>query len=850
MSKIWLLTRTLAGDKFNTLFLLTVGAALVWGLSWGVVSTTEFGAHPFQMFVHISIIIVVLRLIVLSKHTLSLTVALIGAMAVILSWDFIAAGLTRTPMVTQFFEFVYDVNQYLSGMTNHTQAYEEAIVWALMIALSLFVFVFGYLWFRISVLIIGSVVLFALILTSGFFHVSAPFYAFALSVVLYLCAFLHTTQRKTFASYLPHSLLLGVLAFGSALVLPTPLDGQVDDFAQRWIAQPFVAINQHIQERTRPRHFSLAQTGFGTGDVRRLGGDVATNYNTVMRVRSSQQTLYLTGAILDTYTGYAWVNQFVDIYQLYFGELNLERFEKQASLFNLFSLQELSHNDPQQLAQFSRDFFNFHDEYAHYRVTLADIANLTFDERYLVVDTLDQAVFTVFYGSQLLTGYHPGLYGNAFYANHNRSLTSRELLPRNTIYYTNYLQLDQQINVHAVLAHSYPGLLQDTLNALVYDLNFVLPYERLIGYERVLQDYLIPRAQWIGETFTQLPEQLPQRVIDLAFYITRDAQNQFEAAQMLQSFLRQFTYTLSPGQIPLDRDFVDYFLFDLQQGYCTFYASAFVVMARALGIPARYIEGFIAIGDGNMEQYVYIRNRQGHAWAEVYFEGFGWYRFDPTPPSETFGTIFASPVLMNMNIDWATIDLYHEFLWWDEQEHFHFQSSEFSALQNNQQDTHIEVVVGDPIDTSVLQNLVLQSIAIVIALSISAFSLRALYLLKKIREIKSLSNKQAVTHYFCHMLTCLNLLGYVRKAEETTNQFAKRTKISLTVQHKQYTLSEITHVFLKARYSTLGITDAERELLASCSHELEQQVKQELGRYKFWMVKYVKGFSFNPTVYY
>jgi transglutaminase-like putative cysteine protease len=94
----------------------------------------------------------------------------------------------------------------------------------------------------------------------------------------------------------------------------------------------------------------------------------------------------------------------------------------------------------------------------------------------------------------------------------------------------------------------------------------------------------------------------------------------------LGMFRRSFTYTLEPP--PLARDSVDDFLFGTQRGFCEHYASAFVFLMRAAGIPARVVIGYQ--GGWNSSDYMLVRQSDAHAWAEVWKEGVGWQRVDPT----------------------------------------------------------------------------------------------------------------------------------------------------------------------------------------------------------------------------
>jgi transglutaminase-like putative cysteine protease len=135
----------------------------------------------------------------------------------------------------------------------------------------------------------------------------------------------------------------------------------------------------------------------------------------------------------------------------------------------------------------------------------------------------------------------------------------------------------------------------------------------------------------VTDRYLQLPETVTQRTVDLAQGITADAGTAFDKSKALEHWLReQITYTEEIAFPPEDRDVVDYVLFDTRQGYCEYYASAFVVMARSVGIPARMVTGFFpAERDPDLGGFLY-RERNAHAWPEVYFEGYGWVPFEPT----------------------------------------------------------------------------------------------------------------------------------------------------------------------------------------------------------------------------
>jgi len=133
----------------------------------------------------------------------------------------------------------------------------------------------------------------------------------------------------------------------------------------------------------------------------------------------------------------------------------------------------------------------------------------------------------------------------------------------------------------------------------------------------------------ISARYTQLPDDLPARIQDLAHDITGNAATPYDKALAIERFLRQYNYSLDVDLPPAGVDPVDYFLFDLQEGYCDYYASSMVVMARTLDLPARIATGFLAQPeDENGVQT--IRQNNAHSWAEIYFAGYGWVEFEPT----------------------------------------------------------------------------------------------------------------------------------------------------------------------------------------------------------------------------
>lgn len=139
---------------------------------------------------------------------------------------------------------------------------------------------------------------------------------------------------------------------------------------------------------------------------------------------------------------------------------------------------------------------------------------------------------------------------------------------------------------------------------------------------------------WDSVEERYLPEtNISPEVEEWLAFITADAATGVEALQYIESALSDMAYNTSPGKLPEtvtdEESFLDYFLLEKREGYCAYYATAFVLLARAEGFPARYVQGFCVPAVSGDETLVY--SNMAHAWPEVYVWGQGWIPFEPTP---------------------------------------------------------------------------------------------------------------------------------------------------------------------------------------------------------------------------
>ena len=144
----------------------------------------------------------------------------------------------------------------------------------------------------------------------------------------------------------------------------------------------------------------------------------------------------------------------------------------------------------------------------------------------------------------------------------------------------------------------------------------------------------------IESRYTELPKDLPPVVEDTALQVTAGARDPYEQAAALQRWFRStggFTYSTDAPNDGGTSAVVDFLT--QKSGFCVQFASAMAVMARSLGIPARVAIGFLpgeesSTGSDGVSSWR-ISAQDAHAWPELYFEGVGWTRFEPTPATRT-----------------------------------------------------------------------------------------------------------------------------------------------------------------------------------------------------------------------
>ncbi|WP_102028751.1 transglutaminase-like domain-containing protein [Salirhabdus sp. Marseille-P4669] len=174
----------------------------------------------------------------------------------------------------------------------------------------------------------------------------------------------------------------------------------------------------------------------------------------------------------------------------------------------------------------------------------------------------------------------------------------------------------------------------DTTELIQYEVGFHEPTYSLKALREVDEN---ADPEEVKEQYTQVPENLPERVQELALELTAEETNRYDKAKAIEDYLdsARFQYSTTGVAVPgEDEDYVDQFLFETQIGYCDNFSTSMVVLLRSLDIPARWVKGF-APGEEmdqleNGQRVYEVTNANAHSWVEVYFPEIGWVPFEPT----------------------------------------------------------------------------------------------------------------------------------------------------------------------------------------------------------------------------
>lgn len=713
--------------------------------------------------------------------------------------------------------------------------YTNLTLITLAFIITLFVFIFSMKFYNFYVMSIMLFSIFFIQLQFNIFSSKISFVLFIFSFLLYYFFDILKRRSKELTydignsfKYLIYIIPVCILIIATSLLFPN----KSTRIAVPWLDTKFdIAIDTIVDRFSNNDfsnfdYFSINATGFGNKD--RLGGNLKLSKTHVMNVKSEYANLYLKASSKAFYNGHSWYEPNEQLIPL--GK-NLTSYSKEIKLDS----DELINGINKVLGDKKND--------AIFKPAKAEIEFKNLKTKSLFIPTKTNLLtfkesISLFYDNEKMISVN-NTKNNGF---------------QYTIEYNNIMRNSEEFK--AIIRKSYKGCyyndiftdntkskLNNTTPHIVTSKDTVINTFADSRPQSALNlsdsDALKEKAEIIYRRYTQLPDTVTTRVRNLAKDITKYKYNTYEKAKAIETYLSDnYPYTLTPGNAPRKKDFVDYFLFDGKKGYCTYYASAMTVLLRCIDIPARYVEGYILPPETDKKGIYNVTNQQAHAWVEVYFEGFGWIPFEPTSPFVTnmYSDATTSTKVSNDMLDTGYtdyMDMIEKYRNRSDNESSGFEYTDLDTTENSKNNIPLLVLI---IVASVI-GFILLGFAILVLINV-------LKLYFHLRKIRKCDPNSSVLMSYSYILKVLGSQNIVFKPGETPSEFGIR--IEKTIDFKSYSFNKtsftiITNHYIKARYSNSILNKKDQQDMLDFIDILIFLTIERIGKPKFFIARYILG---------
>ena len=546
--------------------------------------------------------------------------------------------------------------------------------------------------------------------------------------------------------------------------------------------------------------FGISLTGYSdnNGELNSKGRTLIRDNNVALKIKgdATSRPIYLIGSVSDVYTGSSWEKS---------AEESLPKEE-----------------------DFKLDFMEL--SYALARQDKEVLENNRFVNR-VNFKVLYNNIKTKSFFYPLKTSNFRTLENISNPLTENPNIMFEKLRGRGTTYETGFYELNLQGEAFIRMLEeandftydNAPSVKLDSLDYLKEDILSQSNAKRL-EYRWDFYEVLGDRADLIKRTYTKLPDTLPDRVKELAEEITKGYDTKYDKLKAIEAYLNQYKYTLSPEKVPQGDDFIDYFLFESKEGYCTSYATAMAVLGRCIGIPTRYVEGFVVRFNNQDKKGRYlVKNSQAHAWAEAYIEGVGWIPFEATAPF--YNTRYST---------WADL----------QQGVPEVPEGYLNHYEGNIDASTLPIPNGEiPKPTKKVEkvNEVVYGTAVTLAAVFILLSLFVIYyngLKLRYRKVyhKADSGKKMYM-IFLRILALLKQEGFDLEDQETIQMLADRVKDHYLFN--KILFLDVAKIFMRYRYAEEPVTDKELERVVIFQGGLAELQREKQSRAKLWLNEFI-----------
>lgn len=356
---------------------------------------------------------------------------------------------------------------------------------------------------------------------------------------------------------------------------------------------------------------------------------------------------------------------------------------------------------------------------------------------------------------------------------------------------------------------------------------FVYSVKPYLDKEEVKSSTYIPKEKY--DKYLQLPKGLPSRLKELSLSITEGYSNDFDKVKAIEAYLREnYKYTLSPKPTPNHADFVDNFLFESEEGYCTYFATSLAIMSRISGIPTRYVEGFKTPNSKTDGEY-HVYDENAHAWVEAYIEGQGWFIFEPTPAYET--VVYMERAQEEVTDSAPTVS-----------QRQNTNQDQGEIERNFDSDIEMEDFLGSPLGDldsyegktmltakqaiSTLVGLILIAMLVIITILMNR------YRKYKLKLIKGDTNK-LVRENYRYILSLFYLNNTGKFKDETPIEYCRRIE-GVCSWEEDIELSDVTSILNEAVYSKETLSEEKLEKITKYRINLSKYIMKKNGPVKYF----------------
>lgn len=825
-----------------------LAAMVSFSITYALTSSMSLTYPPFSILLIILGMTVFLFIAFFNRTTAIITAVLFGV-AFASSLVYVALHIKLNELVEFFDDYFFWLYDFIMYPDVPDPTYQLITVNILCLLVSVLSFIFVVKKFRFLVILAGGMSVFAIQASYNLVFSITSFYIFLAAVLIsYLRHVYQIKSSKEVNDYVkPSVLVLWSIPLSIVIILmASSIQASDKPIQWKWLDQKILTAYNRLKERFDYEsfdYFSLsASSGFGDSNDF-LGGRVRLDRTNVLYVTTNKRA-YLRGAVRDVYTGTKWVNSIEELTPLEgdHDRLYSDTEEMLEGLKILTGTDEL----PEGLLYvnpISVRFLNLRTRSLFIPSKVSSFEPVSADITTFLSDTGDLSSKDRLSKNfqYKMTSYIPAIGSEDFeaalrksrrglYEEHLKDIVSlfvSDMRVSALVMPSTYKAVPDEYascsheNHMEALPDSSPSIASATGNIPRDKNELVQRYEKVNKFKQY--------SDAVYEQYLQLPDELPRRIRDLAASLVVTAGNDYDKARAIEKYVSEkYAYNLDVRTTPRDRDFVDYFLFDQQEGYCSYFASAMTVLARCAGLPARYVEGYMLPPepvDGKYDTYV-VTNMQAHAWTEIYFEGYGWLPFEPTPPFRN--AFYATDVQEHVYVSPGYNPAYDDYMEMMKR----YYSGETSGINA---DPGTFTGRSRPMPGTV----VLWVVLVTGSLFLLLLAFNAVRSKVRLFRFASMPPGSSVIRHYNYYIGLLNLAGFGIKPSETPYQYAARIDKLLFFSPVRF--KNITDIFVRTRYSRHDATEQEKQLFTEFNPGFLNEIKISMGKLKYFTQKYILG---------